>query len=460
MLNPFFLQGSATEQGLIQDLINEQLRMYGVEVYYIPRSYITQNTVIEELIESSFEDAYPIEAYVNNFEGYNDNSTILSKFGIQSTQEINLIISQERFETYIQPLLEFKNARLSTRPKEGDLVYFPLGDRLFEIKFVEHEKPFYQLQKNYVYELRCELFRYGDEVIDTGVDEIDDTLIGSDGDGVAEDGSSTILGGSMRMTLVGSATTAQAITGLVNNGIRSITINSPGLLYTETPTVRISSASTTGLTGIATAIVDRYAIKEVNIINPGFGYTATPEIGFVNTTGIGATASVALGNNIVGVITVTEGGLGYVDPPTVTFSGSPTVSAAATASLGIGGSVSAIYITDSGLGYTSTPTITLSAPPQNDFGDFEFNEIITGSQSGAKARVRVWNTQPNILELGNVSGTFVKGERIVGSKSGASHAILSIDDDPVDDGFAQNKEIQDEGDYIMDFNETNIFGSP
>ena len=164
-----------------------------------------------------------------------------------------------------------------------------MGDRLFEIKFVEHEKPFYQLQKNYVYELRCELFRYGDEVIDTGVDEIDDTLIGSDGDGVAEDGSSTILGGSMRMTLVGSATTAQAITGLVNNGIRSITINSPGLLYTETPTVRISSASTTGLTGIATAIVDRYAIKEVNIINPGFGYTATPEIGFVNTTGIGAT---------------------------------------------------------------------------------------------------------------------------------------------------------------------------
>ena len=184
MLNPYFQQGSRSEQNLVQDLINEQLRMYGVEVHYLPRKYLSENTIIREVIQSKFDDAYPIEAYVDNFDGYGDNTTILSKFGIQATNEITLIISKERFETYISPLIKNEeNIKLSTRPKEGDLIYFPLGDRLFEIKFVEHEKPFYQLQKNYVYELRCELFRIGDEVIDTGIDEIDDTLTGGESDG-------------------------------------------------------------------------------------------------------------------------------------------------------------------------------------------------------------------------------------------------------------------------------------
>ena len=92
--------------------------------------------------------------------------------------------------------------KLATRPKEGDLIYFPLGDRLFEIKFVEHEKPFYQLKKTYVYTLKCELFVYEDEVIDTGVEEIDDSLIGGDYDGTTgEDGElSTIIGPTQTLT--------------------------------------------------------------------------------------------------------------------------------------------------------------------------------------------------------------------------------------------------------------------
>ena len=127
-LNPFFLQGSPSEQNLIQDLINEQLRMYGVEVHYMPRKFITENTVIREVIESNFDEAHPIEAYLENFEGYGDQTTILSKFGIQSTQEISLTISKERFESYLTPLMEGKdNIKISNRPKEGDLIYFPLG---------------------------------------------------------------------------------------------------------------------------------------------------------------------------------------------------------------------------------------------------------------------------------------------------------------------------------------------
>ena len=202
-LNPFFQQGARSEQNLVQDLINEQLRMYGVEVHYLPRKYVTENKVIREVVASRFDDAYPIEAYVDTYDGYGENPTLLSKFGIEQTNEITLTISKERFENYISPLMKNEaDVKLTTRPKEGDLVYFPLGDRLFEIKYVEHEKPFYQLQKNYVYELKCELFRYEDEIIDTGVDEIDNELVGDNEDGTTEDGIPTILGPTQTFTFL------------------------------------------------------------------------------------------------------------------------------------------------------------------------------------------------------------------------------------------------------------------
>lgn len=460
-LNPFFIQGTSGEQNLVQDLINEQLRMYGVEVYYLPRSYLTTNTVIEEVIQSSFEDAYPIEAYVQNYEGYDDNSTLLSKFGIQSTQEMTFIISKERFETYITPLTEGKaNLKLTSRPKEGDIIYMPLGDRMFEIKFVEHEKPFYQLQKNYVYELRCELFRYEDEVIDTGVEEIDDTLVGSDTNGISESGSSTVLGGSLTMTLVGTASTATAITGIINGGIRSITVGNQGALYSIAPTVAISSAPSSGITGIATAILDRSSVSSINITNPGAGYTVTPKIMILSSTGIGATASTTLGSGSIGIVTVTSGGAGYTTAPTITFTGISTVSAAATAIVSAAGTITAINITDAGIGYTTAPTITISNPTSSDVGTFVFNELVTGSVSGTKARVRTWNTNTNVIELGNVTGNFKVGETIVGSTSSATHTIFSINNDPVDDGFAQNATIETEADGILDFTERNPFGIP
>ena len=211
-LNPYFQQGSRSEQNLIQDLINEQLKIFGVEIHYLPRKYIDEKKVIREVVRSKFDDAYPLEAYLDNFDGYDENPVILSKFGIEQKNEVTLTISKERWETYIQPLMKNEsNVKLITRPKEGDLVYFPLGDRLFEIKYVEHEKPFYQLRKNYVYTLRCELFRYEDEIIDTGVDEIDDTLIGDESDGQTDDGINTILGPTQTLTLVGAAKNATPI---------------------------------------------------------------------------------------------------------------------------------------------------------------------------------------------------------------------------------------------------------
>ena len=154
-LNPFFLQGSPGEQRLIQNLINEQLQIYGVEVTYIPRKFVNKQTIIEEVQSSRFDDNFLIEAYVNTYEGYSGAGDIMTKFGVSLRDKVTLTISKERFEDFIAPFLNDDEYELATRPREGDLIFFPLGTRLFEVKFVEHEQPFYQLGKNYVYQLQC-----------------------------------------------------------------------------------------------------------------------------------------------------------------------------------------------------------------------------------------------------------------------------------------------------------------
>ena len=179
-LNPFFLHGSESEQRLIQSLVNEQLSMYGMDIAYLPQRMIRKETVIREVTSSKFTDKFIVEAYLSNYGGYSGSGDILSKFGMQLKDEVTLIISKERFEDFISPLLsEIPTSENTTslRPREGDLIWFPLGERLFEIKFVEHEQPFYQLGKTYVYELKCELFEYThSSVISTGIGEIDESL--------------------------------------------------------------------------------------------------------------------------------------------------------------------------------------------------------------------------------------------------------------------------------------------
>jgi|TARA_Y100000310_G_scaffold202000_1_gene202069 hypothetical protein len=474
MLNPYFQQGARTEQNLLQDLINEQLKMYGVEVHYLPRKYVTEKSVIREVIQSSFDDAYPIEAYVENVDGYGDNPTLLSKFGIQATNELNLIISKERWENYIQPLIKNEtNIKLSTRPKEGDLVYFPLGDRLFEIKYVEHERPFYQLQKNYVYELRCELFRLEDELIDTGIDDIDDVLVGGELTGETEDGISTLTGPSQTLTLVGTGVTATAVISVFNGGIQKFVVSNRGSNYSSLPRVAISSAPSTGTTGIGTAVfiggirvcTDNLnpalkSVQQVDIINPGAGYTTPPSVQFIGGGGAGAAATAVINTGVVGLATLTNAGAGYTVNPTITISGVSTVSAAATAIVNSAGAISAIHFTNSGAGYTVAPTITIANPDLDSTGDFAFNEVVTGSVTGTTARVKRWDSTTNELEIYKVGGDFTVGENIVGSTSGASHQLRVISTDPPDDGFADNVNIETEADSILDFSEQNPFGIP
>jgi hypothetical protein len=444
--------------------------MYGVEVYYIPRKYATTNTIIKEVIESKFDNAYPLEAYVNTYEGYEGQGTILSKFGVQPLDDLTLTISKERFETYITPLTEsLPNIELASRPKEGDLVYFPLGDRLFEIKFVEHEKPFYQLQKNYVYELTCELFRYEDEILDTGVTEIDDN--------VADEGYIQTL------TLVGSAATATAAVqgGVVDGGVRFFTLSNRGNGYSSAPRVAISSAPTTGLTavGVATMIGDLVdctgdkadsKVQGVEVVNAGYGYTEPPSVAFFGGGGAGAAATATIGDGVIGIVTVTSGGSGYSTAPGVSFtnevflSGVTTASASAHAYINGAGIVTAIYLTNTGLGYSTAPTVVVSNPvgfgTTVGIGTFIYNEIITGSVSGNTARVREWKSTTNTLEISNVTGDFLPNDIVQGGTSGAIYKVRVVNTDNLVDPYAQNDIIESEADNILDFTERNPFGNP
>ena len=273
--------------------------------------------------------------------------------------------------------------------------------------------------------------------------------------------------------MVGVGVTAAAIAGIVDGGIRFITVTNRGGGYTSVPTVGISSAPTGGRTASTIAKMiggivvcndntnpSAQSVQSVEIINPGYGYTVAPGVRFIGGEGSGAKATATIGNGVVGIITVTNSGSGYVIPPTITFSGISSVSAAATAVVSAAGSITQIRITNAGLGYSFAPTLTIASPSVTGIGTFVFNEIVTGSQSGVTARVRSWNSITNILEVSNVNGQFTAGENIVGTASSASYKLRSTDVFVAKDGFANNAEIEDEADKILDFSEKNPFGMP
>jgi hypothetical protein len=459
-LNPFFLQGSPGEQRLVQDLINEQLKIYGIDVIYIPRKFVRKQTIIKEIQSSKFDDNFAIEAYVNSFDGYGGQGDILTKFGMSLRDELSLILSKERFEDFISPFLEGEDDNeivLSSRPREGDLIYFPLGQRIFEVKFVEHEVNFYQLGKLYVYELKCELFEYEDEVIDTSIQEIDTQI--------EDQGYITTL------QLIGTGSTATA-TAFINTGyIREIYLNNDGYDYTSSPTVAISTAPSGGTNATAVAITTNragvYSIESIVLINAGAGYTVAPTITIVGGGGSGAAVTCAIETSRSGVtrFTVTSPGSGYVTSPTVTITGSVGTgqTSIGLAVVGSGQTISSIRIINSGVGYTVSPTVTIAAPSiLSGIGTYQFNEEVVGSQSGTKARVKSWDYDTKILKVSLVDNAATKGfyggELIVGTASSAIYSLSSFDSWDQYDKYSENIEIENAADGIIDFSESNPFG--
>ena len=427
-LNPFFLQGSQSEQRLVQDLINEQLQIYGVEVTYIPRKFVRKQTIIKEVQSSAFDDNFLLEAYVNTYEGYGGQGDIMTKFGVSLRDELTLTISRERFEDFISPFLESdEDYELASRPREGDIIFFPLGARLFEVKFVEHEEPFYQLGKNYVYQLKCELFEYEDEVIDTGIDIIDSQL---------ED-----TGYISTLQLIGTGVTATANATINPSGrgyIREIVLNNDGSGYSSTPNVAISTAPFAAGNVNATAVAITttrsgiFSIDRILLTNAGAGYTTPPTVTITGGGGVGAAATAAVEQSNFGIVdfTITNNGIGYAAKPIVTITGISTSPAAAEVNLLADNTISDILLKNAGIGYTIAPTITIANPSLiSGVGNFERGEVVRGMSSGIEARVKEWDIDTKILKISNVGigstqKAFIPGETIQATES--THFIVGL----------------------------------
>ena len=230
--------GVATEQNLVQDLVDEQIKLFGSDVFYIPRVHLKDKT-LGEVIQSEFNQSYMIEMFLVNVEGFGAGAEFVSKFGLRITDEITFVVSRRRWEQSANPALSLA---VDGRPNEGDLIYFPLTEDLYEVKYVERENPFFQLGKQYFYQLTAEIYEQGADKFDTGIDEIDDV----------ERQFSNIT------TLNVGLTTRETATGTLqvdsSGAISQATVTLAGTGYNTPPNVTIGNAGN-GSGGIITTSI-------------------------------------------------------------------------------------------------------------------------------------------------------------------------------------------------------------
>lgn len=260
-VNPYFSQGTKNEQYLMEDIIIESMRIYGQEMVYIPRTLVSKDEILGEDRLSKFTKSYPIEMYFENVDSYDGQGAFLQKFGLMMEQSATLVVARRRWEQLIG---KYGQTILPNRPAEGDLIYFPLTKGLFEIKFVKHQDPFYQIGKLYVYKLQVELFQYASEHIDTGIPEID---------------------------VFESLKTFSTDTNRNPNGtITHINMLDGGFGYAEA-TIQFSALIGRGAS--ATAIIEDGTIRSIQLNNGGTGYKTPPDIIIVGD-GVGASAEAVI----------------------------------------------------------------------------------------------------------------------------------------------------------------------
>ena len=378
--NVFFTHGTRNEQFLQQNLVEEYIKMFGMDVLYIPRQLIAKDNVFNEEVVSQFDDSYIIEAYLENFDGFQGGGDLLTKFGIRQTDEITMVISQQRFSDLIsQFLLLDQDIEVGERPQEGDLIYFPLSSNYFEIKFVEHEEPFYQLGKNYTYKLKAELFEYSDEGGEffAGDDELIDT------------------GYTVQYYYLVTPGESAAATPLLDGDVVSqAIITTNGSKYNFTPTVTVTGDGTNAT-----------AHAEMIVVNVGGSIPITP-----------AVLDPTVKNGKMVGLEILSGGSGYdvsrsyidfTDPnssgtkPVVvpTFNSSGSLTKVEITNEGSGyDSVERIVIDNGGSGYT-TAQFDIESVPSGLSGSFQDGETVTGSNTGGTAMIADWDKSEGWLKL-------------------------------------------------------------
>jgi hypothetical protein len=265
--NVYFSHGTRNEQYLVEDLIIESLKIYGNEFFYIPRTLVSKDNILGEDRLSEFKSSFPIEMYFENVDSLDGQGAFIQKFGLMMEQSATLVVARRRWDQLVG---RYGQTILPTRPCEGDLIYFPLSKGLFEIKFVKHQDPFYQLGKLYVYKLQIELFQYSSERIDTGIKEVD--------------------------VFESLKTFSTNSTRNPTSRVLKVTMTNNGSGYTSAPTVQFTSGS--GFGAAATAVLGTGTsagkVVAVTVTEDGQNYQVAPAINFVGGGGTGAAATATL----------------------------------------------------------------------------------------------------------------------------------------------------------------------
>ena len=242
--NLYFSQKVHSEQNLYEDIVIESLKMYGQDVYYLPRDIVNKDTILNEDVPSSFNSSHKIEMYIENVEGFDGEGDLFTKFGVEIRDQATFVVSRKRWE---QTVKRYDAEINSVRPLEGDLIYLSMTNKLFEIMHVEHEQPFYQLSNLPTYKLRCELFEYSGEDLDTNIEQID-----------AIEG----LGFTLDLTMVDSASTGFVIGNTVTQTLSS------GVIVTGEITNYVDSSNTLSLAHIGANQPGYHTFAAGNITSP------------------------------------------------------------------------------------------------------------------------------------------------------------------------------------------------
>ena len=330
---PTYYAGHSGEQGLVQDLVDEQIKLFGSDVYYIPKTVLADST-LDEVRYTKYQEQFQIEMLLQNVTGFGDNAEFISKFGLRITDEILFRVSTRRWDEEVAE--HSPTLTVDSRPNEGDLLYFPITQDIYEIKFVGKEEPFFQFGKIQFYAITAEIYEVGSDSFDTGVEEIDDVEElfdsaiklfmdpGGNGDFIVGE------------EIVGDEFLAKATSAITGDAVTSITISDGGAHYkvATPPSVTISGGGGTGATATAT----------------------------VSSTGI------------VNGITIDNGGSGFTSAPTVTIDYSPK---------------------DNRAEVKSWDSATRALQVYNRTGTFTTAEVITGITSGAKWSPETFDTLNN-----------------------------------------------------------------
>ena len=274
--NFYFSEKVRSEIDLYEDLVIESLKIYGQDVYYLPRTLVNEDTLLGGDPTSQFASANKIEMYIENIEGFDGEGDLFTRFGVEIRDEVTLVVAKRRFETQVKRM---NNTGISLdRPAEGDLVFIPLTKKMFEIQHVEHEQPFYQIENLPVFKLRCTLFEYTGEDLDTSIDDIQS---------IEQDGTYQY-----KVRVI--APKSPIVTAIMDSSrVASLNLVSGGNYFTTAPTVRFIGAVPPGDSAAATATINSQGkVSALTLTDSGNNYSAAPTFEFIGGSAVDSDFSI------------------------------------------------------------------------------------------------------------------------------------------------------------------------